>query len=98
VTAFRGKAAALAACLLRFNQRQVKLFGRYLLHRRNNNCSELLEFFGGDVAFGEAVDEVAFAPAIMQMPVVSADPYLNKLLIKEFEELLSQRPTNRGAF
>ena len=32
------------------------------------------------------------------MPVVSADPYLNKLLIRYFEEALARRPTNRGSF
>ncbi len=69
-----------------------------LTHRRNNACSEFVEFFGGEVRFGEAVDEIAFAPAIRQMPIVSADPYLNKHLVTYFEEALSRRKTNRGSF
>ena len=69
-----------------------------LTHRRNDACSEFVEFLGGDVQFGEAVDEVAFAPTVKTMPVVSADPYLNKLLITYFEEALARRPTNRGSF
>jgi AraC-like DNA-binding protein len=69
-----------------------------LTHRRNNTCSEFIEFFGGEVEFNEAADEVAFAPAIKQMPIVSADPHLNKLLIAYFEDALSRRPTNRGSF
>ncbi len=32
------------------------------------------------------------------MPVVSADPYLNELLVTYYEEALSRRPTNRGVF
>jgi AraC-like DNA-binding protein len=69
-----------------------------LTHRRNNISSEFVEFFGGTVEFGGAVDEVAFAPAIKEIPVVSADPYLNKYLIAHFEDTLSRRPTNRGSF
>jgi AraC-like DNA-binding protein len=32
------------------------------------------------------------------MPVVSADPYLHQLLIANFEDALSRRPTSRGPF
>ena len=69
-----------------------------LTHQRNNDSSEFVEFFGGNVDFGDLVDEIAFAPAIRQMPVVSADPYLNKFLIAHFEEMLSGRPKTRGSF
>jgi AraC-like DNA-binding protein len=69
-----------------------------LTHQRNNDSSEFVEFLGGNVDFGELVDEVTFAPAIRQMPVVSADPYLNKFLISYFEEMLSARPKSRGSF
>ena len=69
-----------------------------LTHRRNDASSEFAEFLGGNVDFGGLVDEIAFAPAIKQMPVVSADPYLNKFLIAHFEEMLSGRPKTRGSF
>jgi AraC-like DNA-binding protein len=69
-----------------------------LTHRRNNITPELVKFFGGNVEFGDAADELAFAPAIREMPVVSADSYLNKYLIAHFEDALSRRPTNRGSF
>ena len=69
-----------------------------LMHRRNTACSEFVEFFGGDVDFSSAIDEVAFAPAIKQIPVVSADPYLHDSLITYFEEVLSRRSPNRGSF
>jgi hypothetical protein len=58
-----------------------------LTHRRNDTSSEFVEFLGGNVDFGEPADEVAFTLAIKQMPVVSADPYLNKFLIAHFEQL-----------
>jgi AraC-like DNA-binding protein len=69
-----------------------------LAHRRDSKCSEFIEFFGGNVEFGAAVDEVSFAPTIKDMPIVSADHHLNKLLITYCEEALSRRPTNRGSF
>ena len=67
-------------------------------HRRGGQCPELSEFFGGDVKFGAAVDEVSFAPAIKNMPVVSADNYLNKLLTTYCEEALARRLTRRASF
>ncbi len=69
-----------------------------LTHHRNNISAEFVEFFGGKVEFGGTDDEVAFAPTIKEIPVVSADPYLNKYLIAEFEKALSRRSTNRSSF
>ncbi len=69
-----------------------------LTHRRNDDSSEFAEFVGGSVDFDAPADEVVFALAIKQMPVASADPYLNKFLIAHFEEILSGRPKTRGSF
>ena len=69
---------------------------RFTIIRKN--CSAFAEFFGNDIEFGAAVDEVALAAAIKNMPIVSADPYLNKLLISHFEQALSRRPTDRSSF
>jgi Arabinose-binding domain of AraC transcription regulator, N-term len=44
-------------------------------HHRKSTSPEFAEFFGNDVIFGAATDEVVFATAIRTMPVVSADPY-----------------------
>ena len=62
------------------------------------NTLELAKFFGGNTQFGAAVDEVSFAPAIKNMPVVTADNYLNKVLVTYCEEALARRPTRRGSF
>jgi AraC-like DNA-binding protein len=67
-------------------------------HHRESVSSEFVEFFGDDVQFDAAVDEVAFASTIKNIPVVGADPYLNKLLIRRFDEALHQQPANRGSF
>jgi AraC-like DNA-binding protein len=67
-------------------------------HHRSGRTSELTKFFGGNVEFGAAVDEVSFAPTIKDMPVVSADHHLNRLLITYCEEALGRRRTRRDAF
>ena len=70
-----------------------------LIHRRRADYfSKFAAFFGCDVEFGAAVDEVVFPQSIADIPVVSADPYLNKLLIVNCEEALSRRPTKQGPF
>jgi AraC-like DNA-binding protein len=66
-----------------------------LVHRRNGGAPALEKFLGCDVTFGADTDEVAFPGTIDQMPVVSADPYLNKLLIKYCEEARSHREVGR---
>jgi AraC-like DNA-binding protein len=68
------------------------------IHRRAGDFSEFAEFIGCDIEFGATVDEVAFAAPIADMPVVSADPYLTKFLIANFEQALSRRSAKRGPF
>jgi len=69
-----------------------------LIHHRAGNFSEFATFIGCDIEFGATVDEVAFTAPVADIPIVSADPYLNKLLIANSEEALSRRSTKRGAF
>jgi AraC-like DNA-binding protein len=69
-----------------------------LTHRRDAVTPELVEFFGEDVEFSAVADEVLFSPSIGRLPVISADPYLNRILIKYCEEALALRPANLGSF
>jgi AraC-like DNA-binding protein len=55
-------------------------------------------FFGGYVEFGADVDQVTFSRSILDTAVASADPYLNKLLVKQYEDVLAHRTLNRNAF
>jgi AraC-like DNA-binding protein len=67
-------------------------------HHRDSDVTEFATLFGSDIEFGAKMDEVAFAISAKDLPVVSADPYLNELLIASCEEALSRRPINRGSF
>ena len=60
--------------------------------------SQLVEFLGVDTEFGAATDELAFAAAVKPLPVISADPYLNRLLLAYCEEALARRPASLGSF
>jgi AraC-like DNA-binding protein len=67
-----------------------------LTHHRKAGAPELSSFLGCDVMFGADADEVVFPRHVKDMPVVSVDPYLNKLLVKYCEEALSHREASRG--
>lgn len=67
-------------------------------HFRAEHSRELREYFGDHVQFGAVADEMIFQKKIGQLPVVTADPYLHKLLIAYCEEALSKKPLRRGMF
>jgi AraC-like DNA-binding protein len=60
-------------------------------HHRQANVAEFSELFGDHVEFGAADDRILFATTVGQAPVVSADPYLNKMLIAYCDEALAGR-------
>ena len=69
-----------------------------LAHRREGKYPELTEFFGTEVEFEAHVDEISFASTSRDMPIVSADHHLNKILVGYCEEALQRRPKKRGPF
>ncbi len=72
--------------------------GLRLVHPPNSESCEFAAYFGGSVAFSAGVDELTFARKAKDMVVVSADHYLNRLLVASCEEALSRRPASRGSF
>lgn len=78
---------------LRLSPTRVKF-----VHRRDHICAEFIEFFGSELEFGAAVDQAIFEPSIGDVPIASADPFLNKLLIAYCEDALARRPDHRPSF
>jgi AraC-like DNA-binding protein len=70
-----------------------------IVHRRSNQegC-ELAEYFGRNITFGAGADELTFVESVKDMPLRSADPYLNEILVANCEQALSHRRANRGTF
>ena len=60
--------------------------------------SEFAKFFGVQVEFGADTDDITFSNNIRQSPVISADPYLNRLLILYCDEAISHRPKASASF
>jgi AraC-like DNA-binding protein len=82
-----------------------KLSGRKIIprsvrfvHMRKQSNSRFSAIFGDDIKFGTAVDEVVFSGNLEQIPVLGADPHLNKLLVKYCDEALARRPRNVRSF
>ncbi|HMA69913.1 MAG TPA: AraC family transcriptional regulator ligand-binding domain-containing protein [Xanthobacteraceae bacterium] len=64
-----------------------------LAHHRGRVSPEFRSFFGCDVTFDSGTDEIAFQRTIGSMPVVSRDPFLNKILVNYCEQAQSERET-----
>lgn len=62
-----------------------------MVHRREKTPTEMKLHFGCEIQFGAMADEVIFTEDVQTMPIVSADPYLNKLLVQFCEEALAHR-------
>jgi AraC-like DNA-binding protein len=87
--------AIIRACRL-ITKRHVAAQSISFSHRRDVT-PELSRYFCSKVTFGAEVDEVAFSPATMNLAVVSADIYLNDLLLRYCEEALGTQ-RHRGLF
>ena len=68
------------------------------MHHREHGRAELAKFFRCEIEFGAAVDEVNFVRRTRNLPVLNADPYLNRLLITFCEEALTRQSRTRGSF
>jgi len=77
---------------LRVSARRVRL-----VHARSKSPREFASYFGKEVKFSAAVDEISFAGTIGNARIVSADPYLNRLLVGHYEEALARRRLGRGS-
>jgi AraC-like DNA-binding protein len=70
---------------------QVRPLRVSLAHPRGISSAELDTFFGVAVDFGAEADEIAFSAGARDLPVVSADRYLNEALVSYWEAALAQR-------
>jgi AraC-like DNA-binding protein len=67
-----------------------------LAHRRLRIPADLKTFFACDIEFGASGDQVIFPPEVGNSAVTQADPYLNSLLLRYCEEILSNRRAVTG--
>ena len=66
-----------------------------VMHNRAKTPIEFRSFMGCEVEFGSNADEIVFSKTVALLPLVSADPHLNELLIKYSEDALVHRKLDR---
>lgn len=66
-------------------------------HPRKRGTREMTSYFGCELEFGAADDEVLFARSAGDLPVVKADPYLNRVLLAICEEARARSTASRGS-
>jgi AraC-like DNA-binding protein len=68
-----------------------------LSHARTRGAREMSAYFGCPVEFGASVDEILFERKSSVLPIVNADPFLNRLLVSLCEEAVAKRASSRGS-
>ncbi len=89
-------AAALVRACRQLTTRTLSPTIIKFVHHRPRVTSEVNAFFGCEISFGAAVDQIVYSRAVSSMPVTHADPYLNALLVKYCEEALAARRAEAG--
>ncbi len=62
-----------------------------LAHHRTTTPAEVKSVLGCEIEYASDVDEITFPEAVGMMPIETADPYLNELLVAYCEEALAHR-------
>jgi len=69
-----------------------------MMHVRSTIPPELSKFFGGRVEFGSDFDEIVLPFGAAGLRLVNADPYLNKIMVRDCDARLPERRINAGPF
>jgi AraC-like DNA-binding protein len=67
-------------------------------HRRSAVPPEMASLFACDIEFGAGADEIVFPGSAKGIRIVNADPYLNALLLRYCDEIISQRRVKPGGW
>ena len=65
------------------------------LHQHEGDVSEMERYFGCALDFGAPKDCISFDMQDSRLPLLSADPYLNRFLVDYFEDAISGRQATR---
>jgi len=97
----RHQIEAWVTALMRFCRdmtgRALLPLGVKIMHERIPESVEFDAFFGRSVEFGAHLDEILLSADVAKAAIVTADPYLNRLLIKYCDEVLARRQIAPGA-
>ena len=60
-------------------------------HHRSRDLPRTRMVFGCEAEFDAEVDEMTFEPGVLELPLVSHDPFLNQLMVRDLEAALANR-------
>ena len=69
-----------------------------MMHVRSTIPTELSKFFGQKLEFGCDYDEIVLPSGASGLRLVNADPYLNKIMVRNCEAFLAEKRINVGPF
>jgi AraC-like DNA-binding protein len=75
-------------------RRSLKPMAVCFVHRDSGEASELEKFLGCQIEFGADTDSIVFDRDAAQLHVVTADPYLNEMLLYYCKQALAHRRSN----
>src|SRR5262249_37656478 len=79
-----------------WTERRLNPIGIHFAHRRLSESSELEKFFGCRVEYGADTDRIIFDKGARQLPLISADRYLNEIILHDCEQALAYRRSATG--
>ncbi|QRM28518.1 AraC family transcriptional regulator [Microvirga sp. VF16] len=89
---------AMVRICRRLTGRDISPIRMSVTHPRCARSTAIEEFVSCSIAFGAGADEVAFARGVAQLRLPNADPYLNKVLVRQCEDALAQHERLEGSF
>jgi AraC-like DNA-binding protein len=76
---------------------RLKPIAVHFVHRRTGESSELEKYFGCRIQFGARADQIIFEKRAKHLCLISADQYLNKILVHACEQAIAYRRSRAGS-
>src|SRR5262245_32183405 len=89
---------ALVRIIRHLTNREIRPLRVRLIHHKKDANGELGNFFGTRIEGDSRIDRVDFAGSSWGLPVLNADPYLHRLLLRFCEETLAKRRLRGSSF
>lgn len=87
-------------CTLRksrfFTNRELVPSAVSFVHRHEGDLSEMERYFACNLNFGGSADQLSFELQAADLPLVTADPYLNRFLVEDYEKAIARRPSRNN--
>jgi AraC-like DNA-binding protein len=83
--------ASLIRVFRHLTHRDLKPINVRLMHARGDERRKIAKIIVGNIETGAGVDEIHFPPKSWAFPILTADPYLNRLCVQFCEETLARR-------